>query len=380
MTDPITLSDRGLTLTLGEKPQYFNYYWLRDACNSCIDPQTRERIFDCSALPVAPKATAAWIEGDHLRLSWQDEAVVSSVPMALLRDMAASGRPHDPADLPRRLWMGNFEPQIARIPQTEVLHSDAGRAQFCRALIEDGIAIVTGMEPGKESLTALVETLGSISPSAEGYFFEVRVEIAPTNLAFTAGALEMHTDLPSEEAAPGLQFLHCLENTVEGGMSLFLDGAAVAEALRAEDPESFALLATHDIPFFYRHDHLDYRAHQRVIETDPQGRVTGVTISQHLQDTLDLPQDVLDDYYPALVKFIRLMQEDRFLVRFRSQAGNCVVFDNHRIVHGREGYVADSGKRHLRGCYCDRGGLRSTYRVLARQGFDGLTEPVRETA
>jgi gamma-butyrobetaine dioxygenase len=380
MTDTISLSERGLVLRFGAEPQYFNYYWLRDACTSCIDPQTRERIFDCSALRAAPKATAAWIEDDHLRLSWQDEAVLSSVPMALLRDMAASGRPHDPADIPRNLWMSDFEPRIARVAQADVLHTEEGRARFCRALIEDGITLVTGMDPSKDSLTALVERLGSITPSAEGYFFEVRVEIAPTNLAFTAGPLEMHTDLPSEEAAPGLQFLHCLENSVEGGQSLFLDGAAVAEALRAEDPEAFHLLATYDIPFFYRHDRLDYRAHQRVIETDQQGRVTGVTISQHLQDTLDLPQDVLDDYYPAFVKFIRMMQEDRFLVRFRSQAGNCVVFDNHRIVHGREGYVADSGKRHLRGCYCDRGALRSTYRVLAKQGFDGLALRARETA
>ena len=380
MLDPIALSDRGLTLTFGERAQYFNYYWLRDACSSCIDPQTRERIFDCSALPAPPKATEAWIDGDSLRLRWQDENLVSTVPMALLRDMATHGRPHDPAQLPRRLWMSDFEPRIVRIPQAAVLHAPEARAQFCRALIEDGIAIVTGMEPGKDSLTALVETLGSITPSAEAYFFEVRVEIAPTNLAFTAGALEMHTDLPSEEAAPGLQFLHCLENTVQGGNSLFLDGAAVAEALRAEDPEAFDLLASHDIPFFYRHDKLDYRAHQRVIELDHKGNVTGVTVSQHLLDTIDLPQELLDTYYPAFVRFVRLMQEERFLIRFRSQAGNCVVFDNHRIVHGRESYVADSGKRHLRGCYCDRGALRSTYRVLAKQGFDGIASPLRETA
>jgi len=165
-----------------------------------------------------------------------------------------------------------------------------------------------------------------------------------------------------------------LENTVDGGLSLFLDGAAVAEALRAEDPEAFRLLATYDIPFFYRHDKLDYRAHQRVIETDQHGNVTGVTISQHLQDTMDLPQDLLDEYYPAFVKFIRMMQEDRFLMRFRSEAGNCVVFDNHRIVHGREGYIAESGSRHMRGCYTDRGALRSAYRVLAKNGYDGVEE------
>ena len=380
MTDPrITLHDKGLRMAIGEAAPYFNYFWLRDACDTCIDPQTRERVFDSSVLTHPPRAKAAWVEDDALRISWQDEAVISRVPMVLLRDVATLGRAHDPATIPPRLWYGDFLHSIARIPQTSILTTDEARARLCHALIEDGIAVVTQMEPTKDSLTRLVNALGPITPSAEGLFFDVRVEIAPTNLAFTAGPLEMHTDLPGEEAAPGVQFLHCLENTVEGGLSLFLDGAAVAEALRAEDPEAFRLLATYDIPFFYRHENWDYRAHQRVIETNTDGEVTGVTISQHLQDNLDLPQDLLDDYYPAFVKFIRLMQEDRFLIRFRSEAGNCVVFDNHRIVHGREGYVADSGKRHLRGCYTDRGALHSTYRVLARKGFGDMSERIRET-
>jgi gamma-butyrobetaine dioxygenase len=380
MDHEITLNARGLTITFDGHPAYFNACWLRDACRSCIDPQTRERIFDVSALSALPRIARAWVEGEALRIEWQDETALATVPMDVLRNVAAHGRPYDPADLPRTIWMGDFEPYLTRVRQADILHDKAARAQFCRAMIADGIAIVTDMEPGKESLTALVETMGSITPSAEGYFFEVRVEIEPTNLAFTAGPLEMHTDLPGEEAAPGLQFLHCLENTVDGGLSLFLDGAAVADALRAEDPVAFDLLSSHAIPFFYRHDHLDYRAHQRVIELDQQGRVTGVTISQHLLDMMDLPQELLDDYYPAFIKFIRMMQEDRFLMRFRSQAGNCVVFDNHRIVHGREGYIAESGSRHLRGCYMDRGALRSTYRVLAKQGFDGITAPALETA
>ena len=178
----------------------------------------------------------------------------------------------------------------------------------------------------------------------------------------------MHTDLPGEEMAPGVQFLHCRANTVEGGRSLFLDGAAVAEALRAEDPGAFDLLVTHSIPFFYRHDGWDYRARQKVIELDARGNVSGVTISQHLQEDMDLPQEVLDSYYPAFCKFIRMMQDDRFVCRFRLNAGECIVFDNHRIVHGREGFSAESGSRHLRGCYTDRGATWSTYRTLANKG------------
>ncbi|SLN66300.1 TauD/TfdA family dioxygenase [Oceanibacterium hippocampi] len=375
---PITLTDTGASVPLANGLAYFNYCWLRDACPSCIDGQTRERIFDVASLPGLPRARAARIEGEALVIDWQAETQVSRIPLDLLETFATRGRAEDPADLPRRLWYADQAPRFTRVPQAAVLNDPHARARLTRALIEDGIAIVTDMAGDGDSLPRLVQAIGPITPSAEGLFFDVRVELAPTNLAYTAGPLEMHTDLPGEEAAPGVQFLHCLENSVEGGLSLFLDGAAVAEALHEEDPDAFRLLADNKIPFFYRHDNWDYRAYQRVIETDPEGRVTGVTISQHLQDTMDLPQVLLDSYYPAIIRFLKMLHEDRFLVRFRSEAGNCVIFDNHRIVHGREGYVADSGKRHLRGCYTDRGALRSTYRVLAKQGFDGACEEISQ--
>lgn len=379
MTDfPVTLHEFGLTVGLPGGEHYFNYYWLRDACPSCIDPQTRERVFDCAALPAPPRATAAWVAGDVLAIVWADEPGQSDIPLSLLRRMADRGRPEDPAALPRRLWYSDHLSAIPRIAQADVLTDDAARARLTRALIEDGIAFVTDMAGDADSLPRLVNAIGPITPSAEGLFFDVTVSVDPTNLAFTAGPLEMHTDLPGEEMAPGVQFLHCLENTVSGGRSLFLDGVAAAMALKDEDPAAFDLLAGHDIPFFYRHGGWDYRAHQRVIETDVDGAVTGVTISQHLQDHMDLPQTLLDRYYPAFVKFIRMMQEDRFVLRFRSEAGTCVVFDNHRVVHGREGYVAESGKRHMRGCYTDRGALRSTYRVLAKRGFTGAAVPTAQ--
>lgn len=360
------LHDNGATISLSQGAKYFNYYWLRDASTSTIDPQTRERIFDTSHLPTAPKAKAMSIDRDNLVIAWETEDTPSQVPLRLLEDVAIQGRPADIAALPRKVWYSDHFPNIRRIAQADVISSHAGKAKLTKALIEDGIAIVTDMEKTEESLPNLVQAIGPVTPSGEGLFFNVRVEINPTNLAFTAGPLEMHTDLPGEEAAPGIQFLHCLENTVDGGASLFLDGVAVAMALKNEDPAAFELLAAHKIPFFYRHDTIDYRSHQQVIETDQDGNVTGVTISQHLQDNMDLPQELLDTYYPAFIKFIRMMQEDRFLIRFVSKAGNCVVFDNHRIVHGREGYVAESGSRHLRGCYTDRAAMRSTYRISAR--------------
>lgn len=366
----VRLSNKGLFVPLIQGEIYFNYYWLRDACPSTIDSQTRERIFDISQLNTVPVAKAASVQGDTLVIDWASEVHETCLPIAQLQEFADNGRKYDPADLPRKLWYSDKYNDFKRVRQTDVVNTNAGCAVLARALVEDGIALVTEMESSDESLTRLVNCLGPVTTSAEGDYFEVRLEIEPTNLAFTASALEMHTDLPGEEMAPGIQFLHCRENTVEGGRSLFLDGAAAAAALRIEEPDAFHLLSSHDIPFFYRHDGWDYRAHHRVIELDPRGDVAGVTLSQHLQDDIDLSQDLLDDYYPALCKFIRMMQEDRFVCRFRLNEGECIVFDNHRIVHGREAFSADSGSRHLRGSYTDRGATWSKFRILTSKGFN----------
>jgi gamma-butyrobetaine dioxygenase len=235
-------------------------------------------------------------------------------------------------------------------------------------MLVEGLAIITDMPDTNEALTETAELIGFIRPTFFGSFFDVKTHIKPTNLAFTAAALEMHTDTPAEEVAPGVQFLHCRANSVEGGQNLFLDGVAVANALRAEFPEDFQILADVDIPFYNEHDTYDMRSRQRVIELDQHGEVSGVTISQHMADVFELTQDVMDSYYPAFCRFGRRLQDDKYLMRFRMNAGECFVFDNHRIVHGREAYTATSGDRYLRGTYTDRAEMRGIYRALVSDG------------
>ena len=367
----LTPGEHGLQVPLANGAAYFNYYWLRDLCSSTIDQQTHERIFDISDLPNAPVARSATVSNGELIIAWKNESHETRLLLSALEPYAfGQGHAQDSAALPRRLWSSGQYPSFARICMCDILNEDESRKQFTRSLIEDGVALVTDMDNSDDALTRLAEAIGPVTPSVDGFYFDVRLTIEPTNLAYTANALELHTDLPNEEAAPGVQFLHCRANSVEGGRSLFVDGATVAEALRCERPEDFELLSSHDIPFFRRYGNWDYRSYQRVIELDHAGNVSGLTVSQHLQDTLDLPQDVLDAYYPALVNFIQMLKQERFMNRFRLSAGECIVFDNHRVVHGREAFSAHSGERHLRGCYVDRAALRSTYRILVRQSCD----------
>jgi gamma-butyrobetaine dioxygenase len=93
-----------------------------------------------------------------------------------------------------------------------------------------------------------------------------------------------------------------------------------------------------------------------------------------MADIFDLDQHILDDYYPAFCRFGAMLRDSKYQVGFKIEAGQCIVFDNQRIVHGRTAYDPNSGARLLRGCYSDRGELRSRYRVALRSLPDSRTQ------
>ncbi len=245
----VNLKEKGLSLVLNEgREAYFNYYWLRDNCPTSFDSKTRERSFDIFHLAAAPRAESAAIEGDHLVITWAGEGHVSRYPTALLALYTEGRQRPDPADLPRKAWFSDHYPEIPRFSQPELLANPAKVAEWLRAMIVEGLTIVTDMPDSNEGLTETVKLMGHVRPTFFGEYFDVKTHINPTNTAYTAKALELHTDTPAEEHAPGIQFLHCRANTVEGGLSIYSDGVAVANEFKRIDPEGFRLLSEIDIP------------------------------------------------------------------------------------------------------------------------------------
>ena len=363
------IGDKGLHIILSDGgSHYFNYYWLRDNCPSSFSSVTRERSFDIFHLDTAPRPNSAAVEGDALVIDWAGEDHVTRMPLDWLDTYKVPKPRPDPADLPRVAWYSDHYPTVPRFSQPELVADKTKRAAWIEAMLVHGFTIVTDMPDSNEGLTQTAELMGYVRPTFFGDYFDVKTHINPTNTAYTSAALELHTDTPAEEFAPGIQFLHCRVNTVDGGQSLYSDGVAVANDFRKRDPEGFKLLSEVSIPFFCEHDTYDSRSRQTVIELDQHGEVSGLTISQHMADIFDLDQSLLDDYYPAFCRFGKMLQEDKYLMRFLMKGGECMVFDNHRIVHGRAAYSATSGDRYLRGCYVDRGEMRSTYRALVSEG------------
>ncbi len=217
------------------------------------------------------------------------------------------------------------------------------------------------------SLDAIARRIGPPRPTNFGTLFDVRASPIPDSNAYTSIALPPHVDLPTREYQPGLQLLHCLEESiVEGGQAVMMDGFAVAEALRERSPEAFATLTRVKWCYANTARTSDYVWFNPMIQCDAEGRLSEVRIADFLRGPLMAPFDEVEPAYEALMELQRLLREPRFAMRFNYRPGDLVIFDNRRLLHARDAFEGTSGQRWLQGCYLERDEVRSRWRMLKR--------------
>ncbi len=343
----------------------FPYIWLRDNDPAGLHPDTKERIADLTELPRDLTAQQVQISDRDLSITWSDTVT------RLELDWLAANRPGtrrvDPADIPSILWRSGLGAAgIPRAKADAVLADDSALQTWMQDTKAYGLSIVEGLADSTEAGMDVARRIGFLRETNFGLTFEVKSKPNPNNLAYTPIALPMHTDLPNQELAPGFQFLHCLANDAVGGGSLFCDGFAIANDLRTIDPAAFALLSTTTIPFRFHDAGCDIRSRKEVIRVNGDGDVYEFAFNAHIADILDLPPEHMAPFYAAYRKMMEMTRDAKYLVTLKLQAGEMVVFDNRRALHGREAFDPSTGYRHLHGCYVDRGEFDSRMRVLAR--------------
>ena len=247
------------------------------------------------------------------------------------------------------------------------------RAACLASLLTDGFVLLREVPAVPGTVLAVAESMGYVRETNYGRLFDVRATVDPANLAYSARAITPHTDNPYRDPVPTVQLLHCLASAAEGGDSALVDGFTAASLLRAEDPAAFAVLAGSPVTFAYSDATAELRATMPMIGLDPRGRITQVRFNNRSMQPLPLrggpgaPESVpdADAFYRAYRAFAEILLRPGLLLTFRLNPGDCVVFDNTRVLHARTAFTA-VGHRHLQGCYADLDGVASALAVIRR--------------
>jgi gamma-butyrobetaine dioxygenase len=340
--------------------------WLRERCQDAasMDRITQQRLSDPSDLPLDLKvASVSAAGGGQLTVRFSDGHEAQFKEGDLLREASLPPGQHDVPptvtwdatlrELPKVRWSAN--PDRAEL------------ADWLRHFLTYGFIILQGVPSERGQVLKVGAQFGFTRETNFGALFDVRSTPSASDLAYTSVHLDPHTDNPYRSPVPGIQLLHCLINETTGGLSTLVDGFAVADALRREDPAAFKILSETPVRFRYQDPSTELTASAPPIELDVTGAVRTIHFSPRLDFVPLMPPDRLSAYYRARRAFDHRLRGNEFQIEFLLQSGDLVMFDNCRLLHGRTRFNPAEGLRHLQGCYIDIDGPRSLYRVLRRQ-------------
>ena len=356
--------------------------WLRENAPGTdgIDPVTRECDLDPAHMVADLSLGWVGVDGGALRVTFEPDGREATFHPGWLRHVADEmHRPFAVIPVPVP-WIAAEHAEPVTHSGAAVLHDDGALADALGDLARYGLIRLEGCSTATDAsgavgagaaeagaLARVAERIGAMRDSNFGLTWHVDVDITPASLANTGQRLAPHTDLPTREVPPGLQLLHCVENSVEGGWSTMADGLAIAEHLRSHEPDAFEALTTLEWVFFNRSPDHDHRWQGPVIDQG-DGRVPYTYRAFHpVRAFPAMAATDVERAYAALRTLGTAASSDRFQMRYPFRPGDIVAFDNRRVLHGRDAFEPRPGtRRRLIGTYIDTDEFYSRLRVLTR--------------
>jgi alpha-ketoglutarate-dependent taurine dioxygenase len=347
----------------------FASLWLRDNVHEDRDPHNGQRLIDITDLPEKPRIRSAAAEQGSVRIDWEGDPRGACFGLDWLAAHGGGGQRRP--ELVPRPWLGGAgliaTRDFAWASAAEARVDSRVRLTWLTRLLQDGLAFLSGVPAQETALLEAMPLVGRVLETNYGLTFDVRSVPQPENLAYSDLGLGLHTDNPYRDPVPGFQALHALIPSGEGGESLFADGFALAEHLRATAPEAFAQLTRTAVPFHYRSSDADLYAERPLIQLSVRGEVAAVHYNSRSIAPLSVAARETEAFYAAYRRFAALLRDTRFQLNMRLGPATIVVFDNQRILHGRTAFSSARQPRHLRGCYLSRDSVHNETALLRRK-------------
>lgn len=355
----------------------FPYIWLRHDCFFPI--QGRPEQAD-DALPLQPespdrlKVCALEWDDTRITLTWSHDGSTTQHDVDDLRQRCISDEGRAERSPPAETWAAKDASEFVWFTARSVDHPDS-RLSIFEHLLTRGIAFVRDCPITREALIEFADRFGPVRRTHFGEVFDIRS--TPNDNRGTGesiGATACNTQAPHMDESfrhgqPGISFFHCIKAHPGGqGSSIFLDGFKAAERLREENPKSFEILTTTPMMFrAERNVEERFRSWKRMIATDHDGIVRGISVSDRTFPPLNLPEEMIETAYRSIGAFHEQLARPDLMYKRVLQPGEMVIFDNHRVLHARLAFDPMAGERHLQQLSVDREEFHNLMRQLAEK-------------
>lgn len=367
------------------------YIWLRDSCrcDSCVNPDTLQRIYDVFSAPEDIQPVYVEMDQEGLLVKWNDDHLSSysfdwlnlHLRVERHREFWSRGQ-----KLPEQVPMlAPFDDSIKHNPPSvhyeEVMSGDEGVRKWMCLIQAHGFSYVDNCPICPKKTKELLERIAFIRETHYGGFYDFTSDLSMKDTAYTAEALDAHTDTTYFTDPVGHQMFHLLSHTDgTGGESLLVDGYHCAYLLQREDPAAFEILCTTETPFHASgNDGVSIRPRnarvfstrkQKVKEWTPKRNerhsplVDQVRWNRYDRGTwggsLSSKHDSISNFanitgamlwYDAARKWTQVLKRSENEYWAQLEPGRPIIIDNFRMLHGRSAFT---GNRRMCGGYLNR--------------------------
>ncbi|WP_170334429.1 TauD/TfdA family dioxygenase [Ruegeria arenilitoris] len=351
----------------------FHPIWLRHQC-WCLDcgtPETGVRGIRLHHIDEGIRIESARVEGDTILVIWPD-GHRSEYAARWLRNHCYSDSERSRRRVRPVLWDRSINADIPVGSLVEAEGDPAARLKILETVRDYGFCKIVEAPTDKAESQRMIQLVGAQRQTHYGTY-TLKKKKTVTNVGDTTGPLDPHVDEPYRYAAIGITVFQVLRPSSNGGASTLVDGFEAVRRLKEKWPEDFDLLCNMRVtcqrfdPGDNSHGNMRwYKSRLPIIQRDDQGEVCGVRMNERQISPLDVPADQVVPAYRALKRLFDLLYSNDLRLTLDLKAGEGLLFDNQRLLHGRTGFTPETPPRAVLTSSVDLDDFHSSLRLLQR--------------